>query len=565
MWRRGQRHRVVAARPHRPRAVAEPRARRVRGRVSDSGEGRWTILAAVDEGVPAGAERGAVRAVRVAGRRRLRQQAPVRHALGVRRPRREARPDDRRDEVMAPRPVRRARLLRDVGRPRPQEDLPRAVRDGEEGRPRRAGDRCRVVAVDARGSRNRARDSITQYGGGVDDEAAFEQLIGLMRYVDGDYNDAATFNELKKALGDASGPRTTSRSRRACSRPWSRGSGRRAAPRTPASSSRSRSGATSASAHELNEVLHAVFPEASIFRIDHYLGKEAVQNILYFRFANSFLEPIWNRNYVRQVQITMAEDFGVQGRGQVLRRGRRAPRRDPEPPAPDASRCSRWSRPSGPASRRCATARSRCSRRWRRSSPRPRARPVRGIPRRGRRRARLRRGDLRRGAVPHRLVAWAGVPFYIRAGKKLPVTLHRGARRAAPPPPACSGVRAGCRTTPTTCASGSTPGSRSRRGAGKVPGRRSRATSVELYLCDDHPGEMTAYERLLGDALDGETLLFAREDGVEAAWRVVDNVLTTTAPASRTRCHTWGPTGGGPPDRGPRPLAQPGGDPVSEH
>ncbi len=90
-----------------------------------------------------------------------------------------------------------------------------------------------------------------------------------------------------------------------------------------------------ASAQHLNGVLHSVFPEEDIFRIDHYLGKEAIQNLLYFRFANSFLEPIWNRNYVRQVQITMAEDFGVQGRGQVLRRGRRAARRHPEPPVPD--------------------------------------------------------------------------------------------------------------------------------------------------------------------------------------------------------------------------------------
>ena len=362
-----------------------------------------------------------------------------------------------------------------------------------------------------------------------------------MRYVDGNYNDASTFTKLKRVarvLATRALPRDSAEHVR---------DGRRGARQVGCRQERrviveKPFGRDLASARELNEVLHSVFPESSIFRIDHYLGKEAIQNIFYFRFANSFLEPIWNRNYVRQVQITMAEDFGVQGRGRFYEEVG-ALRDVIENHLFQTLALLAMEPPVGPGVEELRDAKEKVF------SAMPTLKPDDIV-----------RGQFdgyrdEEGVAPDSDVEtfaalrvhidswrWAGVPFYIRAGKNLPVTctevrveLHRPPQRVFaefeelphdtnyfrfqlnPRISIAAGVRV------------------------KAAGDGFVGDDVELYLCNDHPGEASAYERLLGDAMDGETLLFAREDGVEASWRVVDNVLTDHGRAYPYPVHSWGP------------------------
>ena len=178
--------------------------------------------------------------------------------------------------------------------------------------------------------RARAHDSIAQHGGGVD-EGAFAKLAQLLLYVDGDYNDPATFEKLRKALHGATRPVHYLAVPPSLFGNVVEALGKSGSAQNARIIIEKPFGHDLASAQKLNAILHSVFPESAIFRIDHYLGKEAVENLLFFRFANTFLEPIWNRNYVHSVQITMAEPFGVAGPRHILRSSGSDPRRPPKP------------------------------------------------------------------------------------------------------------------------------------------------------------------------------------------------------------------------------------------
>ena len=390
--------------------------------------------------------------------------------------------------------------------------------------------------------RQRARDSITEFGGGIDDPAGFERLISLLQYVDGDYNDPATFAELKKVLGNAKRPIHYLAIPPSMFETVVEGLGASSCATNARVIVEKPFGRDVASAQELNRVLHSVFPEKSIFRIDHYLGKEATQNIIYFRFANSFLEPIWNRNYVRQVQITMAENFGVQGRGGFYEEVG-ALRDVIQNHLFQTVALLAMEPPVGPGAEQMRDAKEKVFSAMESLKPND-----------------LVRGQFEGyrdepGVAPDSDVEtfaavrlhidswrWAGVPFYVRAGKEMPVEctevrveFHRPPQQVFsefekmphdtnymrfqfnPKIAIAIGVRA------------------------KAPGDGFMGEDVELYFCDNHVGDEPPYERLLGDAMQGESLLFAREDGVEAAWRVVDKVLRNHRPVLPYAPKTWGP------------------------
>jgi glucose-6-phosphate 1-dehydrogenase len=386
--------------------------------------------------------------------------------------------------------------------------------------------------------KQRARQSVEQSG---DFEAGcFEKLAAQLRYVGGDYTDPATFTRLKQALGAATRPihylaippsmfssvvqglqqsGCADNARVIVEKPFGR---------------------DLATAQALDRTLHEVFAEPAIFRIDHYLGKEAVQNLLYFRFANTFLEPIWNRQYIKDVQITMAEEFGVQGRGafyeevgairdvvqnhllQVTALLAMDPPTGHEPGAMQAEklRLFRAMRPLDP-----------------KEVVRGQFRGYRDEP------------GVAKDSKIETFAAlcvhidtwrWADVPFYIRAGKCLPLSATEVTVTLKRPPLSIFDSNESVprnyfrlRLSPEVVIS---------EGAlVKRNGDQMRGEPVELIARHHSETEKSPYERLLGDAIRGDTALFTQDDSVEAAWRVVDPVLTAGSPVLEYEAGTWGP------------------------
>jgi glucose-6-phosphate 1-dehydrogenase len=387
--------------------------------------------------------------------------------------------------------------------------------------------------------RARARASVEKHVGtaGVD-EAAFAKLSALLRYVDGDYRQDSTYQALRKELGEAQRPLhylaippsvfptvidglvkagCTKRARVVLEKPFGR---------------------DFASAQQLNRTLHVAFDESQIFRIDHYLGKEPVQNLAVFRFANTFLEPIWNHHFVASVQITMAESYGVQSRGKFYEEAGAI--RDVvqnhmlqvvsllamEPPIAsyrdsirdEQVKVLRALRPLQPED------------------------VVRGQYRGYRNEAGVAASSNVETFAALKLSIdswrWDGVPFYIRAGKCLPttatevlVTLKRSPL-AVQLPQEANYYR--FRLSPdVVIATGAQV---------KRPGEQLHSEPIELKVVQKpSTHELEPYERLLGEAMEGDAILFARQDGVEAAWAVVDPVLRDATPLHEYEPGSWGP------------------------
>jgi len=374
--------------------------------------------------------------------------------------------------------------------------------------------------------RERARESL-EANGGVDPEA-FHKLASLLQYVRGDYEDPSTYAALRAALGDAKHPLyylaippesfATVASGLAAS---GCNSGARVVVEKPF-------GRDLESARALNHTLHRCFQEPAIFRIDHYLGKEPVQNLLYFRFSNTFLEPIWNRTHVRSVQVTMAEKIGVEGRGRfydevgairdvvqnhLLELVALLTMEEPTDNHPDALRDEKL-------------------RAFRAMRPLASNDIVRG---------QFRGYRDEKGVAPNSTVEtfaavrlcldssrWRGVPFYIRAGKRLPVSVTEVLVQLDRP-----GNFVRFRLSPDVIVSiGATA---------KAPGEAMVGEHVELIARQGEGDAMSPYERLLGDALRGDPMLFVREDEVETAWTVVEPVLDNATPIYEYEPETWGP------------------------
>jgi glucose-6-phosphate 1-dehydrogenase len=389
--------------------------------------------------------------------------------------------------------------------------------------------------------RQRARDGIATFGGGVD-EAAFAKLAQLLKYIDGDYQDPETFKRLRSVLGNAEHPThylaiPPSLFAIVVEALGKSGSadGARVIIEKPF-------GHDLASAQRLNAILQSVFPESGIFRIDHYLGKEAVENLLLFRFANAFLEPIWNRNYVASVQVTLSEDFGVGSRGAFY----------------ETAGCLRdvvenhlfqvvaLLAMEPPSDRDFAAVQTEKAKVFRAMRPLQRDDLVRGQYA-GYRKERgvAKNSDVETFCAMRLWIdswRWEGVPWDLRSGKYLAETANEVLVELKPPPQRLFADSVPLAGRANYLRFRASPDSSIAIAARvKVAGKEFVGEQRELYLFEGKPGEEAPYERLLGDALTGDGAFFTREDAVEAAWAVVDPVLKGHRKARPYRRQSWGP------------------------